>query len=1376
MSGAKIGKIRDFDVKTGNWTLYVERLEMYFKVNKVEKDMWLAILITGVGDETYELLSTLCSPSKPAEVTYERAVTILKNHLQPKPAVMAERYRFRQRRQKDDESITPYLTEIKKLSKTCEFGGNLEENLRDQLVCGLKSDVIRQRLFAEDNLTYSGAVKLACGLEAAERDAAVVDQKASAEVPATVHALSTKRGRDQRRSYECGAPDADKGAGANCTACGWRGHTSDQCRYRNFVCSKCKQAGHLRRVCSRSGASTGRGKMRGVNHVKAASSQQPGEMGEDSSADELGEELHQLCLNGYTPVSLSLLVDDTYINMEIDTGSAVSCISKKTYNRYFSNRLIEPFNLVLKFYDGSNIKPVGVIRPKVQYKNKMKHLELFVIDGGTTSLLGRQWLSELEIKIPQFQQAIINYGDRVNIKSDTANFLLNRYKELFGSGLGRYTGGKATLQLREGATPVFCRARPLPYALKGQVDAELDAMLRAGVIEPVECSDWATPLVPVRKADGGLRICADYKVTLNPVLLVNRYPLPKIDDLLVSLNGATLFSKIDLSQAYNQVELDDSKDLTVINTHRGLFKYNRLVFGLSSSPGIFQRIMSNLLSDIPGVEIFLDDVIIGTSGTWHKHLETLERVFQRLQSHGMRLKKSKCLFMVEEVKYLGYVISKDGIKVDKEKVNAIVKIPRPENVTELRAFLGLVNFYAKFVKNLSSILSPLYELLKKGVSWNWSVQCEKAMSNVKKILTGAEVLAHYDPDKSLVLTCDASARGIGGVLTQPGADGRDRPVVYVSRSLNNAEKHYSQIDREALAIIFCLKKLHQYVYGRRFTLRTDHKPLVSIFGPKHGVPAMAASRLQRWAIILSAYTYDIEYVNTKQNGADGLSRLPVIGSSDESLHILPEQTYLHFAQNALLLDHNIIKQQTMRDPMLSRVISHIRDMWPTDNEIRELQPYYNRRRELYEELGCVMWGHRVVIPGSCRARVLRELHEPHMGIVKTKASARSYVWWPGIDEAIEATCRECEVCAGEADAPQRHTVTPWPWPSRPWARIHLDFLGPIFGKIYLVMVDARTKWLEIFPVPSTAASFTIEKLRETFSRWGLPKQIVSDNGPPFSSREMSDFLTNNGVEHIFSAPYHPASNGAAENAVRTVKRVIKKAVKQKENINEFLSTFLLHYRNTEHCSTGDSPANLMLGRNLRTKLDALRPNREDKVKKAQERQQKVGTERSLQLGEDIWMRQYRGNEKWLPGQIVKRMGTTDYRVVDGSGNETHRHIDQLRQRSRSSLIYPTSTTERSSLDAERSKVPEVAPVPVGVEVPNSETRIPQSVRELSPDRTAIVDVLPSTSESSSIPHSNVSNPNPNKNVPISHDSLPEGSRTRPIRECRLKRPPNYCNR
>ncbi|XP_045451587.1 uncharacterized protein K02A2.6-like [Melitaea cinxia] len=1202
------------------------------------------------------------------------------------------------------------------MSRFCDFGTVLEENMRDQLVCGLRSEATRQRLFAEDSLQYAKAVKIASAMEAAERDAAAVEQTSgsgsvsSEGVADSVHAVqvatrNSRGGRGRGGLRGSAAVRREKEINSNCAACGSTDHISVGCRYNRFICSRCGQRGHLRRVCPvRSG---GISRQEGLpnNSMVAGFADDRVHRSEvlgvdepplsDDEVEPVVEDLHQLSLNSYKPVSLKICIDGIVLPMEIDTGSLVSCISKNTYGKYFKSRYLEKSNMLFKFYDGSTIRPLGVIKPLVKYKNISKIVELFVIEGGTTSLLGRQWLSEFYIKIPLYKHIenmnVINGENNLN---HSINVLLDRFKELFSEGLGRFTGGKAQLRVREGATPVFCRARPVPYALRERVEAELAGMLRAGVIEPVDSADWATPLVPVRKADGGLRICADYKVTLNPFLLVDKYPLPRINDLLVKLNGAKIFTKIDLSQAYNQIELHDPDNLTVINTHKGLFKYKRLVYGLSSSPGIFQRIMTNLLNDIPGVEVFIDDIIIGSPDT-REHLITLKRVLERLRNNGMKLKKSKCLFMTSEVKYLGFIISAEGIKVDPERVEGIVNIPRPVNITDLRAFLGTINFYAKFVKNLSTILAPLYHLLRKGVNWIWNDECEVAFRTIKSILVGADVLAHYDPEAPLFLTCDASARGIGGVLTQTdtrvarsGESARERPVVYVSRALTAAEKHYSQIEREALAIVFCFEKLHQYLYGRRFTLRTDHKLLVTIFGPKQGIPSMAASRLQRWAIKLSAYTYEIEYVTSKQNGADGLSRLPA-SFKNKNIFKIPEQSHLHFAHNALLLDYNEIKKQTCRDPLLGRVLTYIRDEWPPHNEMLPLNPYFNRKKELYEELGCVMWGHRIVIPETCRDKVLTDLHEAHMGIVKTKSFARSYVWWPGIDEAIEKMCRHCSVCVTESEAPPRHMPCPWPWPNKPWARVHIDFLGPLAGRMYLVLVDARTKWIEVCQVPSTAASHAIKILSGIFARFGLPKQIVSDNGPPFSSNEFSTFVNTN----------------------------------------------------------GETPASLMFGRRLRTKFDAMRPNRDLKVRNTQEHQQRYTTNESRLLypGDDVWLRQYRGNDKWVSGKVVDKMGTTDYRVVDAAGRETHRHIDQLKQRKRSSLICPSSPASVGGETGATSTEPETHdtnnPGDDAHALAHSPTREREKIEEC-------VESIPT----------NTQQPSP----PI------EPPRSRPIRRCRMK--------
>lgn len=516
-------------------------------------------------------------------------------------------------------------------------------------------------------------------------------------------------------------------------------------------------------------------------------------------------------------------------------------------------------------------------------------------------------------------------------------------------------------------------------------------------------------------------------------------------------------------------------------------------------------------------------------------------------------------------------------------------------------------------------------------------------------MCSVEGLAHYDVCAPCVLTCDASAHGVGAVLAQ-------------------AEMHYSQIHKEALAIVFAIKKFHQYLYGRTFVLRTDHKPLVTIFGPNSGVPTAAASRLQRWAILLSAYDFTIEYVRTDLNTADALSRM-IQGHRDSGVQEpdeVPEQSYLHFASEAMLLDYKVLQKETVKDTLLSRVLSYLNDGWPVEVEVRELRPFLNRKSELYEELGCIMWGHRVVIPQACQEKVLRELHDTHMGIVKTKALARSYVWWPGVDEAVERVCRACAVCAALADAPPAHEPRLWPWPERAWARLHADFLGPIAGTKYFIVVDSHSKWIEAIKMTSTSANFVIDKLRDLWARFGIPKQFVSDNGPPFTSSEFNNFLARNKIEHILTAPYHPASNGACESAVKICKKVIKKAMEQGIEVDAALCRFLLNYRNTVHYATGETPAKLLQGRTLRSRLDCLKPERTARALEHQARimRQARGVQRQLQVGQSVWYRKFgASNIKWVPGSIVECLGDTNYSVRNDLGTETvHRHVDQIRNR------------------------------------------------------------------------------------------------------------------
>ena len=331
-------------------------------------------------------------------------------------------------------------------------------------------------------------------------------------------------------------------------------------------------------------------------------------------------------------------------------------------------------------------------------------------------------------------------------------------------------------------------------------------------------------------------------------------------------------------------------------------------------------------------------------------------------------------------------------------MKAVVNAPRLQNQQQLRSFLGLVNYYRKFISSLSTTTHPLNHLLCQKRQWKWSKECETAFQRLKEQLSSDQVLAHYDSALPIRWACDASQYGVGAVISHVMPDGTERPIAYGSRTLNKAERNYAQIEREAAAIIFGVKKFHPYIFGRKFTLITDHKPLSTIFSPKSSLPALAAAQLQRWAIILSAYQYEVEFRSTtKHANADGLFQLPLeVTAEEDALTQAASLFNLHQIEK-LPVKHNKIAQMTLTDPILSKVLTFVQQGWP--NQVQdELQPYYTRRNELTIEANCLLWGRKVVVPEKLQSLVLEELHTAHPGIVRMKSVARVHIWWPGIDQ------------------------------------------------------------------------------------------------------------------------------------------------------------------------------------------------------------------------------------------------------------------------------------------------------------------------------------------------------------------------------------------
>ena len=591
------------------------------------------------------------------------------------------------------------------------------------------------------------------------------------------------------------------------------------------------------------------------------------------------------------------------------------------------------------------------------------------------------------------------------------------------------------------------------------------------------------------------------------------------------------------------------------------------------------------------------------------------------------------------------MITKEGISASHKKIEAISKISPPENIIQLRSFLGIVNHYRKFVPLLAQLSDPLNQLLKKHTSWVWLPDFQKSFIELKEALTSAVVLTHFDSKLPIALACDASSIGIGAVIYHIYPDGTERPIAYASKTLSSAERKYSQIEREALSLIFGVKKFHNYLYGRTFLLVTDHKPLLTIFGPKKGIPVMAANRLQRWAIILAAYTYDIQYKPTAKHGnADTLSRLLIPeDQQDEQDHSeSSELNLIHAVQlEQLPLKAIDIAKATEKDPVLTKVYHFIQHGWPESksNLDKALHPYFVRRLQLTVQNGCILNSLQVVIPSSLRKAVITELHEAHTGIVKMKSVARRYVWWPTINQDIESCTHECQHCQLFKKDPTRAPNHPWEKPKNPWERLHIDFAGPFKGYMWLILVDALTKWPEVIQMSTTSSEQTVEVLRSLFARYGLPHVLVSDNSTQFTSDTFSQFCKRNGIHHKLSAPYHPSTNSEAERFVQTFKSSM---MANRNNLQTALCQFLLKYRSSPQSITGKTPASMMFNREIRTRLSLLLPDQTVSNKAEEEEgQDKV---RTFEIDDPVWARVYSGKNKWIPGEIVEKFGLRNYKV------------------------------------------------------------------------------------------------------------------------------------
>ncbi|UYV78461.1 hypothetical protein LAZ67_16001479 [Cordylochernes scorpioides] len=730
-------------------------------------------------------------------------------------------------------------------------------------------------------------------------------------------------------------------------------------------------------------------------------------------------------------------------------------------------------------------------------------------------------------------------------------------------------------------------SKKMPYRVSPSerkvIQEEVDRMMEMGVVQPSE-SPWASPVVLVRKKDGSVRFCVDYR-GLNKMTKKDVYPLPRVDDALDCLKGANIYSTIDLKAGYWQISIDEAdREKTAFITPDGLFEFKVMPFGLCNAPATFERMMDNLLKGLRWTIClcYLDDVVI-FSDNFPDHLRRLEVVLNCFKRAGLKLNPGKCSFGASNIKILGHQVNKDGIRPDDDKIKAVSQFPIPKNLQQLRSFLGLSSYYRRFIKNYADIARPLNSLLSKGTKFQWNTDQERAFQKLKNALTSKPVLGHFDDDAPTELHTDASGYGIGAVLAQKQGNG-EKVIAYASRTLLKSEKNYSTTERECLAIVWAIGKFRPYLFGRPFKVITDHHSLCWLTNLKD-----PAGRLARWALRLQEYDVSIVYKTGRMHkDADCLSRNPIENTEKVFNDDIP----------TLFLLSDISKEQE-KDPYITGIIKEISQPSPAkkDNKFQVVNGILYRKN--YDPTGLPLL---LVIPRHLRMEILGDLHDAptagHLGFVKTYDRIRRRFFWPGMYRSVRKYVGHCQDCQRRKSVPQLPPgyLRPIPPPDRPFQKVGIDLLGrfPISQgkkKWIVVCTDYLTKYAVTQSLGSGEAQ-EIAKflLEEVILKHGAPRKIVMDRGRNFQSRLIQELTKNCHIKKKTTTAYYPQTNGLTERLNRTIADMLSMYMDlDKKNWDEMLPFITFAYNTARQESTGFTPFFLVHGREAETTLDTIFP-------------------------------------------------------------------------------------------------------------------------------------------------------------------------------------------
>ena len=1144
-----------FSFKAADWPAWIRRWDRYHSASGLkekEEEVQIDTFVYTMGDKAEDILKSLQLPQADGK-KYEKVYDGYKNYFVKKHNVIYERAKFNMRMQEKDEKVDDFITSLWTLSEHCKYGTLQEEMIRDRIVVGIRCDDSSERMQLDENLTLEKAITIA---RQGERQKDEKQLLRPDESKSSVDHLYSKPGHSSKKNKSKKQTKHKSDGQSKSRKCKWCGYTPSHprsaCPAKDEKCDHCHKKGHYASVCFTK-------KRKHVNEVKAE------ESGDDSDDSfflgSISEVDHVSSINNW---AVDLMVGNCEVRFKIDTGADVTCLPASAYHPSMGE--IKATKKALQAPAHHPLTVTGMINTQLRGEGKATKQVVYLVEGLEKPLLGTPAIDDLHI-VERVHAVSI-----VDVKSKFPNVF---------KGLGTLSG-KYTIKLRPDAVPfALTTPRRIAQPLLPKVKQQLLNMENDGIITRVtEPTDWCAGIVIVPKPQSDqVRICVDL-TKLNDAVQRELYVMPSVEESLAKLAGAKFFTKLDANNGFWQVRLSESSaKMTTFITPFGRFYFNRLPYGLNSAPEYFMRTMAQAIDGIEGVVCQVDDILVFGS-TEEEHDQRLEAVMQALAKAGITLNEKKCEVFAKSISFLGHKIDGHGVRADNNKVVAVEKMKVPENPSDVRRFLGMVNHLGKFIPHLATKTKPLRDLLVEKNEWTWEQTQQKAFNDLKAALQSDVVLKLYDPNKDSLVSADSSSYGLGAVLLQKQEDGHFSPVAYASRALTPTEQRYAQVEKEALATTWACERFNMYILGRTFEIETDHKPLVALLGSK--LLDELPPRILRFRLRLMKYSYKIYHVPGKQIAtADTLSRAPVRDATpSEDMHDQAEAYVNLIIDNLPVTEKRLeeIKLHTSQDEVLRQVIQYVETGWPVHlySVPGAVKPYYPYAGDLTVQEGLLLKGQRLVIPATLRLDMLDRIHAGHQGIVKCRDRAKQSIWWPGLGRQLEEVVKSCSTCATTTQ--QRHEpMIPTELPQRPWQKLGTD-LFDLKGNKYLLVIDYFSRYVEVVKLTSTTSKDIIERMKSLFARHGIPELVVSDNGPQYSSAEFAKFSQLYGFTHMTSSPKYAQSNGEAERAVQTIKNLLKKAS------DPYMA--LLCYRTTP-LNNGSSPAQLLMGRQLRSNLPMI---------------------------------------------------------------------------------------------------------------------------------------------------------------------------------------------